>query len=122
MPKKLKIILPVIFWIILFVVILKVDYPETITSAGIFQLSSLLIPLTLALIFSINLFFKIYFSIIITFGLIILLILKSLDSLSIVSGALVVIAILLVLSYFKKAKGVMGGIREIRGIRKRNRV
>lgn len=104
MPKVLKIILPIIFWITFFIVVLKVDYPANITTASIFQLSSFFIPLFLALIFSINIFFNIFFSICIAFGIIILLILKSLDSLNIVSASLVIIAVLLIASYFKKAK------------------
>lgn len=104
MPKILKFILPVIFWILFSYVILRVDYPDTITAASIFQLSCFFIPLFLALTFSINIFFNILFSISISFGIIILLILKSLDSLNIVSASLTIIAILLILSYFKKAR------------------
>lgn len=104
MPKIVKIILPVIFWLVFGYVILKIDYPDAITSATIFQLLSFFISLFLALIFTANLFLNFIFSFFIALGVIILLILKSLDSLNIVSATLTIIALLLVTSYFRKEK------------------
>lgn len=127
MLKKLKIILPVIFWGIFVVVILKVDYPENITSANLLQLSYFFIPFFLALTFTFNLLLSFSFSIFITLGIIILLILKSLDGLSFISGILTISAILLLLSYFKKSKKLTGltsrfKIPKLRSLRRRKHV
>lgn len=89
----LKIVLPIIFWSIFAYVVLRVDYPDNITSATFFQLSIFLITLFFALIFTINLFLNLTFSISITLGMVILLILKSLDSLNFVSAILTIIAL-----------------------------
>lgn len=104
MPKLIKFALPVIFWASFAFVVLRVDYPDTITAASVFQLSSFFISLFFALLFTTRLLLNFAFSLSVSIGIIILLVLKSLDSLNIVSIALTLIALYLLLSYFKKFK------------------
>lgn len=105
MALVLKIIPALILWGSWIYVIISVPYPESLTKASSYQLLSFFVPLFLALIFTINLFIKnILRSIFISFGIIILLILKALDSLNIVSAGLTILAVLLILSYFKPIK------------------
>ena len=103
MPLILKATLAAVFWGIFGMVILKVSYPNTLTSANALQLLSFFIPLFLALTFSLNILLNFMpRSIAISFGLIILLILKSLGSLNFVSTILTLVAVFLLFSYFKK--------------------
>ena len=85
--------------------ILQVPYPESITSAKPYQLFAFFIPLFLALTFTLNIFLKnILSSCSISLGIIILLILKALDSLNVVTSILLIISVGLFISYFRKAK------------------
>lgn len=103
----LKLIPALFFWGIFIYVIFNIPYPESLTQANSFQLLSFFIPLFLALIFSINLIFKnILRSIFISFGAIILVILKALDSLNLVSAAITILAVALLVSYFKKGRNL----------------
>lgn len=96
--------LPVIFFGGLFIfVILQVPYPDSLVQANLVQISLFFIPFFLALISILNIFLrKLILSIFISFGLILLLTLKALESLNIITGLLVIIAIGLLISYFKK--------------------
>lgn len=100
-----KLIIAVIFWGIFAFVVLQVPYPESLTQANATQLVSFFIPLSLALSLTINLFLKnIFISSSISLGLIFLLVLKALNSLNLVTGILTVVAIYLLISYFRKVK------------------
>lgn len=102
---SIKIIPTIFFWGIFIFVIFQVPYPDDLTQANITQLISFFISLFLALSLTINLFVKnILLSGSISLGLIFLLILKALDSLNLVTGILILIAIGLLISYFRKAK------------------
>jgi len=103
MYRILKIILALISCGIFTFVVFNIPYPETLTRANLFQLFSFFIPLFFALIFSLNIFLKILHSILISFGIIILLILKALDSLNLVSALLTIVAIGLLISYSRKS-------------------
>lgn len=95
---------PLIFWALFILVILGVSYPNSLTQANSFQIFAFFIPLILALTFSFNIFLKnIFVSFSISLGLIFLLILKALDSLNLVTLSLSIIAVGLLISYFRKA-------------------
>ncbi len=92
-------------WIIFVYVIFQLPYPDSLTSASTFQIFSFFTSLFLSLSFSINIFINFMLrSIIISFGLILLLVLKALNSLNLVSCALTIIAFGLLISYVKKPK------------------
>jgi len=92
-----------ISWGIFIYVVLKVAYPESLTSANTFQIFSFFSSLFLSLSFTINLIVRFMLkSIIVSFGIILILVLKALNSLNIVSFLLTVIAFGLLLSYLKK--------------------
>ncbi len=87
-------------------VLVYIPYPESLTSATPFQILIFFIPLFLALTFTLNLFFKFVFSSAsISLGIVFLLLLKALDALNFVSAALTIVAVGLLLSYFKKERG-----------------
>lgn len=101
----LKFFPALIFWAVFVYVILQIPYPESITQANLFQLVSFFLPLFIALSFTLKLLLQnILVSLSISMGIIFLLILKSLDSLNLVTGILTVMAIGLLISYFKKIK------------------
>lgn len=106
MPKIiLKIIPALIFWSGFAYVILQIPYPDSLTQATAIQLLPFFASLYLALLFTLNIFLKnILFSASTCFGLILLLILKALDSLNIVTGILITIATYFLASYFKKSR------------------
>lgn len=106
MSKIIKRIFPAIFfWGTVIFVVLKVPYPESLVEANLIHLALLFVSLYLALVFTFNTFLKnIFSSSSITLGLVLLLLLKALDSLNIITGALVIIAVGLFLSYFRKIK------------------
>lgn len=107
MSTTVKILPALIFWGIFTYFILQVPYPKSITQADTIQLSVFFIPLFLALIFSFNIFLNsLSLSGTISLGIIFLLILKALDSLNIVTGILLILAIGLLLSYFRKGKSL----------------
>lgn len=101
----LKFIPAVILWGIFIFVVLKIPYPDSLTQANLTQIIPFFASLYLTLILTFNILLKnILSSAALSLGLIFLLILKALDSLNIVTGALTVIAMYLLLSYFKKIK------------------
>ena len=105
MSYLLKIFPILIFWSAFIYIILYVDYPKSLPSADSFQLLAFFIPLFLALTFTINLLLKfVPSSIFISLGLVLLLILKGLDSLNIVTSLITLIAVVLILSYLKTVK------------------
>ncbi len=98
----LKIFLTLIFWSVWIYVIFTVPYPDSITQADSSQLLSFFIPLFLALTATVNLLLKnLPSSIILSLGLILLLILKALQSINTISVILTLAAITLLISYFK---------------------
>ncbi|MBI3103609.1 hypothetical protein HYZ05_01585 [Candidatus Daviesbacteria bacterium] len=106
MVKILIVILPaLIFWGIFVYVVFQIPYPENITQANPTQLVGFFIPLYLAITFTLKAFLKnIFISGSISLGLLLLLILKALDSLNLVTGVLVIISVVLLVSYFGKMK------------------
>lgn len=100
-----KVVQALIFWGIFVYVVLQIPYPESLTGATAFQLLSFFIPLFLTLTFTLNLFLNSSFlSASVSLGIIFLLFLKALDTLNFVSAGLTIIAVVLLLSYFRKAK------------------
>lgn len=98
-----KVILPLIFWGIFILVIFLVPYPETLTQADTDQLLKFFIPLYFALILTFNIFLRnIFIACSISLGVIALLIIKALDSLNLVTSLLIIIAVYLLISYFRK--------------------
>lgn len=105
MSLLLKIIPALVFWGIFVFVVLQIPYPNSLTQANFIQIIPFFVFLYLALLFSCNIFLKnVFLSSSITLGLIFLLILKALDSLNLVTVILTLLAIGLLLSYFKKIK------------------
>lgn len=103
--RFLPLTLALVFLLLFIYVVLFIDYPESLTTASRFQLTSFFLPLFLFLFFSINYFFKNNsFSLLISFGVILLLILQALDTLNIVSALLVIASIGLFLNYLKTIK------------------
>ncbi len=95
-----------IFWGIFIYVVLQIPYPNSFTQATPLQLLSFFTSLFLAITFTLNVFLTfLLLSIILALGIIFLLILKALDSLNLVTAILTLIAIGLLISYFRKAKG-----------------
>src|SRR3989344_997006 len=100
-----KIISALILLGIFLLVVFTVPYPNTISSANSFQLLTFFIPLFLFMVLTIGVFLKnIYISGSLSLGLIFLLILKSLDSLNLVTAILIIITIYLLVSSFRRAK------------------
>lgn len=106
MLKFLPKVAPVlILWGTLIYVVLQVPYPNSLTSATLFQFIAFFIPLFLALTLTINLFFKFILSgASISLGIIFMFLLKALDILNFVSAGLTITAVVLLLSYFRKVK------------------
>ncbi|MBI2196208.1 hypothetical protein HYU45_01205 [Candidatus Daviesbacteria bacterium] len=101
----LKIFPSLFFWGSFTFVVLQVPYPESLTQANAMQIFPFFLSLYLALVFTLNIFLKnILFSSSVCLGLVLLLILKALNSLNIITGALVIIATGLLASYFRKTK------------------
>lgn len=118
----LKIIPALIFWGVFIYVIIYVNYPESLTKAAANQLLYFFVPLFLALIFTVNILLKsIIRSILVSFGVIILLVLQALDSLNIVSAGLTIIAVGLLISYFKTSSSLTSGskIPKLRSLRRK---
>jgi|GEM_PF-2030139 hypothetical protein len=101
----LKVIPALACWSIFAYVVLQIPYPETLTQANAIQIFPFFISLYLALLLTLNIFLKnILFSASVCLGLILLLILKALDSLNIVTVILIAVATYFLASYFKKGK------------------
>lgn len=100
-----KVIPALVFWGVFIYVVLKVPYPDSLTSANLTQLLSFFIPLFLAIAFTLSLLFKnIFMSASASLGVIFLLFLKALGSLNLVSAVLIIIPVGLLISYFRKIK------------------
>lgn len=104
MSKILPKIIPVlVFWGIFIFVVLETPYPESLTQANFNQIGLFFASLFLALISTFNIFLKnMFLSFSFSLGLIFLLILKALESLNFVTISLTLLAVGLLLSYFKK--------------------
>ncbi len=101
-----KALLALICWgIFLFVIFQGVPYPQTLTQATPLQLLAFLTPLFFALTLTINIAADfLLISAFISFGIIIILLLKALDVLNFVTVTLTAISVYLFISYFKKPK------------------
>lgn len=106
MPKLLlKVVPALIFWGAFTFIIFNIPYPENLAEANLTHMALFLIALYLSLTFTFNIALRnIFPSLSIALGIILLLILRALDSLNIITGALVIISVGLLLSYFKKVK------------------
>lgn len=106
MPKLLLKIIPAsILWGIFILIILKVPYPDNLAQANLTQIGIFFIVFYLALAFTINIIIGNFFSSSsVALGAVLLLVLKSLDSLNAVTAALVIIAVGFFVSYFRKIK------------------
>jgi len=100
-----KVTVALIFWAIFTIIIFQLPYPQTLTQATALQILGFFIPLFLALSFTINIFLRnILLSSPISLGFVFILILKALDSLNVVTTSIIVIAVILLVSYFRKIK------------------
>lgn len=106
MPKIILKIIPVLIcWGIVIFIILKVPYPESLAQANVTYLALFFAVLYFALAFAFNIVLRnIFLSSSIALGVILLLLLKALDSLNIITGALILISVGLLISYFKKTQ------------------
>lgn len=106
MSKIFPKIIVLVLWVVFLLIVLKVPYPETITQANLIQLLGFFIPLFIAITFSLNLLIKnILMSASLSLGLVFILIVKSLDTLNMITAVLIISAVTLLLSYFKDNKG-----------------
>lgn len=91
-------------WVVFIAAVLEIPYPGSITQANLVQIAGFFIPLFLAFTATINLFLKnILSAVSIASGIILLLILKALDSFDFVTGVLIIISVGLLFSYFRKS-------------------
>lgn len=106
MFNLLKKILPIIFFgCLLGLVVWFTKPPASLTEASFLQAFLFFIPLFLLLTSIFNLFFNFFFrSLILSLGVILLLIFKSLDLLNFVSSLLTISAVILLIISFKKPK------------------
>lgn len=104
--KRLSIFAPIIFfWGLFIFTVFQVPYPQSLIGAKAYQILPFFISLIFSIAFTLNIFFKnIFISFSISLGLMSLLILKAIDSLSIVITILIITAVLLLISYFRKDK------------------
>lgn len=101
----LKSIPALVFWGVFIFIVFNVPYPDSLAQANLEQMAPFFGSLFLAVALTFNIYFKnILMAFAIALCLIFLLILKALDSLSIVTGVLILISAGLLFSYFKKAK------------------
>lgn len=102
MSATKKFLPPIIFAIILNLVVWRVEPPESITQASFSQLALFFIPLLLLLTFLINLYTKLFLkSFVLSIGLILILVIKTLDFFIFLSIPVVVITLLMA-KYLKK--------------------
>ena len=96
--------IPIIIFLTIFgYVIFNVDYPKSVTGASFYQLTAFFGSLFFLLLFLINIFLNyLLISLPLALGLVILLVLQGLISLRLVSSGLVITAVWLFISYFKK--------------------
>lgn len=98
-----KIVFTLIFWGLFLYVLFFVDYPKNLTSAHPFQILPFFLTLFLAVTLTTYLVSKNFLiSALLSVGVVILLILKGLDSLNLASAGLTILAIGLLISYFRK--------------------
>ncbi len=101
--KIFKLFLPTLFWASFAYVVINIKAPGSITEAGFSQLTFFFTPFVLALIFTLKLFLKSFYkSIIISFGIVLLLVLKSLAALNLLTGIITILAIILLMGSFKR--------------------
>lgn len=97
-----KSFIAVVAWLIFLIVIFTVDYPTSLANASVYQLLAFFIPLFVSIFLTLNIFAKsLLRSFIFSFGIILLLILKALDTLNLVTFAITLVAIYLLLGSFK---------------------
>lgn len=101
-----KRLLPVLLLgLILGLVIWQTPPPASLTSASVLQLTLFLTPLFLLLTFLVDHFLRFFLrSLVVSLGLVILLVLKALDSLNIASLIMTVLAVVLIIKSLKKPK------------------
>lgn len=106
MLKLIMKILPALFFGGVFLLaVFQIPYPETLTQANILQILGFFIPLSLLISFVINIFIKnLFLSSSVSLGIIFFLLLKALDSLNLVTGGIIGVAVILLVSYFRKIK------------------
>ncbi|MDD2822637.1 MAG: hypothetical protein PHQ59_01015 [Candidatus Daviesbacteria bacterium] len=106
--QYLKKILPILIFGGVFVIIVYFTKPpQSLTSANFIQLLLFFIPLFLFLIFLLNIFFKFYIrSFILSLGIILMIIFKSLGMLNFLSGALIIVATTFSAISFKKTRSL----------------
>ncbi len=119
----LKIILVFFSWLAFILVVLRVDYPQSLPQASPFQLlaffSSFFLATTSTLYLALKRFLP---SIVFSVGIILLLLLKALGVLNIVTGVIVIIAVFLVAGSFKKKSSLtkQSNIPKLTNMRKHN--
>lgn len=105
MNRLLLTFLAIFCWGFFVYIVFNVKYPESLVEASFIQWVVFFLPLYLSLTLTFKLILNsLPISGSISLGIIILLIMKGLDALSLVSGALTIISIGLLVSYFKKLK------------------
>jgi hypothetical protein len=104
--KLLLKLLPVFFsWVVFISVILFVKYPESLTQSSFLQLIAFFIPLYFGLVFTINLAFNnIPSSSALSLGIVLLLVLKALRAVNNLTVILIIVAVGLLISYFRNPK------------------
>jgi len=108
-----KIILVFFSWSIFILVVLKVDYPQSLPQASTFQLLAFFTSFFLASTSTLYLALKrLLPSVVFSVGIILLLLLKALGVLNIVTGVIVIIAVFLVAGSFKKKSSLTKQTKE----------
>lgn len=98
-----RVILALFFWIIFIFVIFKIDYPKSLVDATLLQLTYFFLSFSLAITLTVNLLIKNFkLAMLLTLGIDLILILKGLSSLNIITLVVVLMAVALLGSYFKK--------------------
>lgn len=101
----IKLIPSVIFWGMFGYVLMQIPYPQSFSQASPIQLLYFFASLFLSITFTLNIFLNfILLSSSVTVGIILLLILRAMELLNIVTTIMVLIAVGLLFSYFRKIK------------------
>lgn len=99
------VIVSILFNLLFIIIVFKVPYPASLAQANFYQIISFFASLFFALVFTLSIFLKnILSSVSISLGIILLFALKALNSLNIVTAILTVVAVGLLISYFRKTK------------------
>jgi len=118
----LRIFLALIFWGIFGYVVLQVPYPDSLTQANLIQIIPFFVSLFLALTATLNILFEnILASFSVSLGLTFLLILKALDSLSWVTGGLILVSVVLLRKGEKKSLTKQSKIPKLINLRRREK-